>query len=325
MSFCTEVIEEIVLKLNTNPNKLPSDSTCSEHGGQSDSSQPFPLFFHGSSTSCLQHALVCENTDSYTEPWFGTSFNGFVIPSNKFVVFKSKNTLHEVIVTGPLWIPNTTEFKHLVQYPNGATLTGNVSSVAVHDISGNWLDARLTACGDNKPLEFALQSLTNYVPQSENCDLVVTNYCDEDVNKQTDCDAPYTGPSICGCFFNQTCLDEIFEDATVEIPVVCFGRDCSSGPGYRTSSMVQGTCNAEICNETIELFGEELYNSGTTTLYCNETDYNLDPSATPTPTDDSSSGGIHLTEWEIIIIIIPSIIILAVIVYIIGKFGFHKW
>lgn len=72
---------------------------------------------------------------------------------------------------------------------------------------------------------------------------------------------------------NATCTDK--EKFQIFLPATCFGTQCSGGAGYRLSYMQNQPCNQTLCEQKINLLGDQIERSGSSTLYCGNANYSV--------------------------------------------------
>jgi hypothetical protein len=178
----------------------------------------------------------------------------------------------------PLVISDTS----IISFSDGTTLgeAGSPSISYYPDVSdAQWM---LDRCIGKTTMEtIAGRAITSYLPQSEECDNIMTEYCS---NKGADANSNYNKPE-CGCFkdrdvnFSQFCPPgttdaECGDSFQSFVPVKCFGANCAQG-GYRTKSMQDIVCDIEVCQQVIKAVGDNIVISGGSTIWCGTKPFNL--------------------------------------------------
>ena len=136
-----------------------------------------------------------------------------------------------------------------------------------------------------------------FYPESPACDAYMTTYCADNASKDL---------NECNCFKDQKLLKEALPD--VVLPVRCMGANCAFS-GYLTKEMASAGCDVTICEEIVELHGDDIADSSSANIFCGYRYYNVHSSPTPSATP-TSSGDFPVYAW---ILISVGIVLIAVI------------
>jgi hypothetical protein len=161
--------------------------------------------------------------------------------------------------------------------------------------------------------------ISSWQAGSTECDDFMNGFC-HPVSTQS-CAPNSTQPAplpdqytACVCLVEENCLRDTFcepgntnpscvqNDAFEEfIPVTCFGKNCSI-EGYRWARMQNQKCTITLCQQIINLVGDNIVVKGGSTIWCGNRNISLSPSATPTPAPSPDKGGDTLPAWAWILI-----------------------
>ncbi len=129
--------------------------------------------------------------------------------------------------------------------------------------------------------------LSRFFPQSGRCDAFMANtWCTK-----------FLQNTECSCFAELPGIEAKANQYQVNLPVICFGQNCSLQKSYKTNNMLSTPCNISICQQRINQ-APGIVNTSTDTIYCGGQFFNQSgqipgqPSATPlpAPTNPTSSG-----------------------------------
>jgi hypothetical protein len=221
----------------------------------------------------------------------------------------------------------------------------NVSSTILNQIANvtlttpvyptNTTDWKYAMCNNLITTVVGGRSLTSWTMGSSECDTFMTGYCAPVA--QNTCAPDSTNPAplsdafkACVCMVEENCLRDTFcepgndvpsclsNDAFAEfIPVTCFGKNCSI-EGYRWQRMLEQRCNLTLCQQIINLVGNQIVVQGGSTIYCGNKAFTI-PSATVTPSPPTPSNP-TLPDWVVLIIAVGVFFVvvavpLAIVVY----------
>jgi len=119
--------------------------------------------------------------------------------------------------------------------------------------------------------------LTSYKPSSAECDAFFDTYC------STRCEKAYLAcdqtteekcDPMCACRLGERDIRCSFdtEQETISqfIPVTCMNKGCAEG-GYRWSHMRDQKCNVQLCQQVVDMVGNNITMEGGQTLVCGNT------------------------------------------------------
>ena len=310
--MCEQVLDNYITQLNS----ATLDQTVPVPA------EPFPII--------LKFDGICDSFQTFANELVTASISGGVIgysiPSNKTLTIYEgpSGTGRFLIIQGPFYNPNISEFE--IFWSNDGSQVTSIGSYKTQDKDSiSWTDRKPFLC-TGEELIMGFSSVVSFQEGGNNCDVYMTRYCNSGDNVQK-CSPlgsteQYKGDPKCSCFHEQTCLQEEFDTQQVEVPVSCFGSQCSNGVGYQTSQMKQETCNAQVCSQFVELNGDDIYLSGTLSITCGNVVYTLTPTPPP-PTPVFSSSG--LPDWATATIAFTTVIVIVILMWVIGKYAAHWW
>ncbi len=185
---------------------------------------------------------------------------------------------------------------------------------------------KLDMCMNTISTVVGAQHLLSWHGGSQECDDFMTIFC-EPVSAFTCLPnsteiAPLNDPyQPCVCLVEQNCIRDTFcqPGSPIEVcpeptklaayvPVSCYGKQCSVS-GYRWGFMQRQPCNITLCQQIINLVGNDIVRKGGSTLWCgNQAISAANGSLTPTPTttipdfNANPDTGIQLETWTWILI-----------------------
>jgi len=203
---------------------------------------------------------------------------------------------------------------------------------------------KLNMCMNTISTVVGAQHLFSWHGGSQECDDFMTARC-EHVSKRT-CQpnsteiAPLEAKyQPCVCLVEQNCIRDTFcqpgspiavcpepTKLSAYVPVSCYGKQCSVS-GYRWGYMQRQPCNITLCQQIVNLIGNDIVRKGGSTLWCgNKSLSAADGSVTPTPTttipdyNSNPDTGIQLETWTWLLIGIAVFAVaialpLAIVVY----------
>lgn len=156
-----------------------------------------------------------------------------------------------------------------------------VKTIEIVD-SSDWNSVVLpSACGGTLK-RIGKYGLTRYQPQTSRCDAFMTNLCNTATN-------PAANP-LCGCFVDETDLENRVQTLGVNLPVTCFGPRCAGDSvAYRTAVMAAEACNLTICQQTIQA-SPGVIQDGEFTIYCGGQYYQRNGQVITPPAASSQTG-----------------------------------
>jgi len=162
------------------------------------------------------------------------------------------------------------------------------------------------------------EALTSFVPGSEECDAYMTTYCNT---------PEFAYSKECACIVDEAKLRREFcepgSTATVcadntslasALPVTCFGKNCSNG-GYRWQRMLRQKCTITLCEQVVNLLGDDIVIKGGSKLYCGNREIDVAP-VSVSPTDSTSGTAatpITIPEWLWLIIAMAIFLVIIVV------------
>lgn len=167
-------------------------------------------------------------------------------------------------------------------------VTAEFQRVAITPAEGigtSWEENRLRICTGQNDFNLEGVIIPRYQPHQPVCDTIVTQYCGSVMNQDPQCN----------CIQENQELEKRYP--TINLPVTCFGQKCGE-EGYRTQEFASEKCSVTVCQSIIQQSGTDIFDSGTTTIYCGGTLFNENdvtptpqptatPSVQPVPQDDS--------------------------------------
>lgn len=311
--------------------------------------RPRPVFFSGTNCSgTLWPPGPGQITDNliagvtYDNP-ASDQFGSMYIPGGWQVTLTSKGGFKAVFP------------KNVSQFPTLLTDVSTESSSNSEPLTNNVLDAEVTLpinpdkstftdtewqlamCTSQISTVVGARHLNSWQQGSRECDVFMNGFCQPVANMG--CAPNSTEPQPlpnqykpCVCLVEENCLRETFcepgntnsecanQDAFQEfIPVTCFGKLCSV-EGYRFGRMQNQRCTITLCQQVINLIGENITVKGGSTIWCGNRSVpvtSVSPSAPQKPKDD---GAIGLPVWAWVLVGVAVFVIfvtvpIAVIVY----------
>lgn len=198
-------------------------------------------------------------------------------------------------------------------------------------------DYKFSMCNNKIVTIVGARHITSWQAGSPECDTFMNGYCAPVAN--LGCAPNSTQPAAlperfqsCVCLVEENCLREVYcepgntdprcfnDDAFAQfIPVTCFGKLCSQ-EGYRFQRMQNQRCTVTLCQQIINIIGEDIVVRGGATIFCGNRNFPV-TSVTPTPTPTPQpTTGVDLPSWAWVLIGLGAIVLfvaipVAVIVY----------
>jgi hypothetical protein len=134
----------------------------------------------------------------------------------------------------------------------------------------------------------------------------------------------------CACLLDEHTLREQFcqpgnslpeceeQNALQEfIPVTCFGKNCGAG-GYRFGRMLNQTCNVTMCQQIVDVVGDNIVVDSTSILYCGTkplaSSYpSVSPTVSPSPIASETGVWVWLligVGFFLVVVVVPLALIL---------------
>lgn len=273
------------------------------------------------------------------------------IPPNWTVIMTSPNGSHTFSIA-----PQTTGGFPVLRtslettFFDGSTipLTNSVHSIkcfpprqpdnpSVYQSRNNWM---YNSCVNQVVSMVGARHLTSYQPGSTECDDFMTSYCHPVASRSCASGSNEIDPleeqyTACACLVEENCLRDTFcgpgstrpecadqTNASLNqfVPVTCFGKYCSSD-GYKWARMQQQRCSITLCQQIVNLVGDDIIVKGGSTLWCGNRSVDVEPTPTPTPTvSPTDNSEINLPTWAWILIGLGALLFcvaipLAIMVY----------
>jgi len=311
--------------------------------------RPHPIFFtgincEGSSLPPPNGTQALEPTDGevFTVP--GALFGSFYIPSGWTIVLNGTNT--------QATYPQPTAQKYPVLYtntgtlffPNGSPIFNGVSSVVINMPRQNdgvatytQADWQYQMCLNEISTLVGARHILSWQAGSTECDAFMDTFCADVATLSCLPNSTQPAPlpdnkTACVCLVEENCLKQTFcepgntnpscsEVGAFEefIPVTCFGKNCSI-EGYRWARMQSQRCTVTLCQQIINLVGDNIVVKGGSTIWCGNRNVSLTPtpSISVTPTPGSPADSLPLYAWLLIgvaVFLIAIVTPIAVLVY----------
>jgi uncharacterized Zn-binding protein involved in type VI secretion len=213
-------------------------------------------------------------------------------------------------------------------YPGTNTpIKDNVEAFVINVTStiSQW---KLQMCNNEINTFVGARHLTSYQTGSLECDTYMDGYCASvaSLGCAPNSINPVALPEefrYCVCLVEENCFKSTYctpdnPSCTTNnafeqfIPVTCLGKNCSI-EGYRWGRMLNQRCNITLCQQIINIVGDEIVIKGGSTMWCgNQTIALVSPTPTTTSTP-SKKKKIDLPTWAWLLIGI-GIFVLAIIV-----------
>lgn len=325
-------------------NFLTANPTPAVGAGKVSGSRPHPIMFSETNCAGAVWPPLAE------EPVVGTPisnpngnlFGSFYIPDGWAVSFTGPNdeTLHldastsqELGVDANLYV-FTDSSDSMLNQVSSVTLTPPSSVQTLAGFEG-W---KFKMCNNEISSVVGARHLQSWQMGSTECDAFMTQYCNscraspqDPPASQLSCQGDSQNPppltkecARCVCLPEQNCLRERFcvpgdtnpacqnDQAFAQFaPVSCFGENCS-GEGYLFANMQDQRCNETLCEQVVNLVGQNIVVQGGSTLYCGNRNVPVTTTATPTPTPSDTGGEILPTYAWLLIGIGAFVLFLAV-------------
>jgi hypothetical protein len=166
------------------------------------------------------------------------------------------------------------------------------------------------------------RELTSYTPGSEECDEIMQQYCVESPGNIKD-------DIECACLADELEIEKKFcqpgntlkscdDQSTFRqfIPVTCFGKTCATA-GYRFNRMKNQRCNTTMCQQIVNLIGQNSSINFEAELYCGTKNVPKSPTVTMSPVE-SSSGDVEFWVW-ILLAVAAVVVIFTPLAFILFK------
>ena len=149
--------------------------------------------------------------------------------------------------------------------------------------------------------------LGSYKAGSEECDRYMYTYCEGDNLLRTECaclrDELKLEHTYCHAGSN-TAICESSNLIQQVMPVTCFGETCSS-QGYRFARMRDQKCSITLCQQVVNIIGENLVVESEANLYCGTKSANemtaTPPASSSNPNDDNDN---TTPTWMLVLIVV---------------------
>lgn len=296
--------------------------------------RPHPIFFSGTNCSgslwfpstanfvpSLLSPIVVSNP--VANPVSGTYIQSIYIPSFWQVGVSATTTDPIVYFPAtpqplPILLSDTSNVAPFGQVINRAVLLypPGPNNTVIDDNA--W---QLSMCNNYSSTIVGSTFLSTYQQGSPECDTFMNGFCASVINLscESGTTTAVTLPSNlipCTCLVEENCLRDTFcepgntnpacasENASAfqaVIPVTCFGKNCSV-EGYRYGRMQNQRCNLTLCEQIINIIGDNIVVKGGSTIWCGNRAIPV-TSVTPTPTvTPLPAGTVVLPEWAWILI-----------------------
>lgn len=273
--------------------------------------------------------LSCDATptDSDKLVFASDSIQSFFLPGGWHVIFYPKTGVNE----DPLRYPTTFSCTQASYFPRvvadmtnltfaqGTSLAGNVAAVAVFrppvqdpsTFSDSLTEWKYSMCMNTRYETVGGKPLLSWSSGSTECDTFFGGPTEGLTASQTGgyCGA-HPEDSACACLNDEHTLRETFCEPgntsahcqTVQgleayLPVTCFGRNCSL-EGYRFGRMLNQACTVTLCEQMINITGDDILVQGGATLWCGNKPLRAQPTpSAPPPDDDDTDSGSQTKNW----------------------------
>ena len=166
-------------------------------------------------------------------------------------------------------------------------LLGSVKSIDVGIIHGRtWSYFQLQYClGLDRLIVGGIPVVGPYSQGSILCDNLVEEYC---LNSANQSDSNFF--KYCSCILSEQKIKQQY--AGLDLPVQCFASECSDSDPlvYKTAAQLK-TCNASVCQQVVNIHGDQISAQGQQTLVCDGQLYNISSQSSSSSTSINSAQG----------------------------------
>lgn len=212
--------------------------------------------------------------DNRHAPWKGgfdvsnKSFGSYFIPFNvelvRFYGGTKKGQMYKSDITGPfieldsknsIWQSHDPPTEHRPTVTFTDTPVRHIQIIKLRDWDTDVLEP--LCMGRYRTL--GSSPLSRYNPGQERCDYYMENqYCIGDrLQKSTSC----------GCYKNLQVIKTRSANLGVDLPVICFGEECSTTRTYKSQQMLSKPCNITICRQKI-FESDGVYGTTSQDVFC---------------------------------------------------------
>lgn len=198
----------------------------------------------------------------------------FYIPPGVTVSARSDTGSHLGTYHGPWLVEDTS--KHT--YPGSSLLASEHPVVKFIVVTAeSWEDTVVPRMCMDEPMYLSGNPLVRYTMGSDRCDQYTQDtYCKRN-----------PGAELCNCIEGIARIAKLgtLKDGTkVSVPVTCFDDLCATTKSYKTSAMQKQPCNFTICQQKINLIGENIFDGSTHEVFCGNTFFSDEAAENAEPT-----------------------------------------